>query len=124
MLGGVLADPVAARVHQRGDLGDVGAAFRVGDAGYLRGPRDRRKQDRAAEAVPDPGVDDAGHVAGAGQVPFGDRLGQDLPGVQASQFSAAQGAPQPPGLVAAARGGVRGQDRPGAGRGSAAGGRA
>ena len=42
----------------------------------------------------------AGHVAGSGQVPFGDRVGQDLAGVQAGQFGAAQGAPQPPGLVA------------------------
>ena len=100
MLGGVLAYPVLAGVHQRGDLGDVGAAVGVGDAGDLRGPRDRRERDRAAEPVPDPGVDDAGHVAGAGQVPFGDRVGQDLCGVQAGQFGAAQGAPQPPGLVA------------------------
>jgi hypothetical protein len=83
MLGGVLADPVLARVHQRGDLADVGAAVGVGDAGDLRGPRDRRERDRAAEPVPDPGADDAGRVAGAGQVPFGDRVGQDLSGVQA-----------------------------------------
>ena len=84
----------------RGDLRGVGAAFGVGDGGDLRGPRAGRKRDQAAEPVPDPGVDDAGHVAGAGQVPLADRLGQDLPGVQAGQFGAAQGAPQPPGLVA------------------------
>ena len=100
VLGGVLADPVLAGVHQHGDLRGVGAAFGVGDAGDLRGPRASRKRDQAAEPVPDPGVDDAGHVAGPGQVPFGDGLGQDLPGVQAGQFGAAQGAPQPPGLVA------------------------
>ena len=114
MLGGVLADPVLAGVHQRGDLGDVGAAVGVGDAGDLRGPRDRRERDRAAEPVPDPGVDDAGRVAGAGQVPFGDRVGQDLRGVQAGQFGAAQGAPQPPGLVtglAAVFGGQGGQEQ-------------
>ena len=35
VLGGVLADPVLAGVHQRGDLGEVGVAFGVGDA---RGP--------------------------------------------------------------------------------------
>ena len=100
VLGGVLADAVLAGVHQRGDLGEVGAAFGVGDGGDLRGPRAGRERDQAAEPVPDPGVDDAGHVAGAGQVPFGDRVGQDLRGVQAGQFGAAQGAPQPPGLVA------------------------
>ena len=114
MFGGVLAEAVLAGVHQRGDLGDVGAAFGVGDAGDLRGPRDRRERDRAAEPVPDPGVDDGGHVAGAGQVPFGDGVGQDLRGVQAGQFGGAQGAPQPPGLVArlaAVFGGQGGQEQ-------------
>ena len=48
----------------------------------------------------DPGVDDGGHVAGAGQVPLADRVGQDLAGVQAGQFGGAQGPPQPLGLVA------------------------
>ena len=73
-----------------------------------------RERDQAAEPVPDPGVDDAGHVAGAGQVPFGDGVGEDLPGVQAGQFGAAQGAPQPPGLVArpaAVFGGQGGQEQ-------------
>ncbi len=46
------------------------------------------------------GVDDGGQVAGSGQVPFGDRGGQDLPGVQAGQFGGAQGPPQPFRLVA------------------------
>jgi hypothetical protein len=36
--GGVLADPVLARVHQGGDLGDVGVASGAGDGGHLRGP--------------------------------------------------------------------------------------
>ena len=100
VLGGVLADPVLAGVHQRGDLGDVGAAFGVGDGGDLRGPRAGRERDRGAEPVADPGVDDGGDVAGSGQVPFGDRVGQDLGGVQAGQFGGAQGPPQPSGLVA------------------------
>ena len=100
MLGGVLADPVLARVHQRGDLGDVGAAFGVGDGGDLRGPRPGGERDEGAEAVAEAGVDDGGDVAGSGQVPFGDRGGEDLGGVQAGQFGGAQGAPQPPGLVA------------------------
>jgi hypothetical protein len=50
--------------------------------------------------VAEAGVDDGGQVAGPGQVPFGDRGGQDLGGVQAGQFGGAQGPPQPPGLMA------------------------
>ena len=57
----------------------------------------------------DPGVQDGGQVAGSGQVPFADRVGEDLGGVQAGQFGGAQGPPQPPGLVAGARGGRGGQ---------------
>ena len=78
----MLADPVLAGVHQRGDLGDVGAAVRVGDGGDLRGPRPGREWDDRAEAVADPGVDDGRDVARASQVPFGDRVGQDAGGVQ------------------------------------------
>ena len=100
VLGGVLADPVLARVHQRGDLRGVGAAFGVGDGGELRGPRAGRERDQGAEAVAEAGVDDAGDVAGSGQVPLADRGGQDLPGVQPGQFGGAQRAPQPFGLVA------------------------
>ena len=55
---------------------------------------------REPSAVAEPGVDDGGDIAGAGQVPFGDRVGQDLAGVQAGQFGGAQGAPQPFRLVA------------------------
>ena len=98
--GGVLADPVLAGVHQRGDLGDVGAAFGVGDGGDLRGPRARGERDEGAGAVAEAGVDDGGDVAGSGQVPFGDRGGQDLAGVQAGEFGGAQGPPQPFRLVA------------------------
>jgi hypothetical protein len=36
VLGGVFAEAVLAGVHQRGDLGQVGAAFGVGDGGELR----------------------------------------------------------------------------------------
>ena len=100
MLGGVLADPLLAGVHQRGDLRGVGAAFGVGDGGDLRGPRAGRERDEGADAAADAGVDDGGDVAGAGQVPLADRVGQDLPGVQAGEFGGAQGPPQPPGLVA------------------------
>ena len=103
VLGGVLADAVLAGVHQRGDLGDVGAAVGVGDLGDLRGPRAGRERDQGAEPVPEAGVDDGGQVAGAGQVPFADRVGQDLAGVQAGQFGGAQRPPQPFRLVARLR---------------------
>ena len=103
VLGGVLADPVLAGVHQGGDLGDVGAAFGVGDGGDLRGPRPGRERDQGAEPVADPGVQDGGQVAGSGQVPFADRVGEDLGGVQAGQFGGAQGPEQPSGLVARSR---------------------
>jgi hypothetical protein len=96
----VLADAVLAGVHQRGNLGQVGAAFGVGDLGDLRGPGPGRAGDQGAGLVSEPGFDDGGDVAGAGQVPLADRIGQDLPGVQAGQVRAAQGPPQPPGLVA------------------------
>ena len=99
-LGGVLADPVRAGVHQRGDLGDVRAAFGVGDRRDLLGPRPGRERDQRAEAVAEAGVEDGGDVAGSGQVPFGDRVGQGPGGVQAGQFGGAQGAPQPLRLVA------------------------
>ena len=62
-------------------------------AGTLRGPRAGRERDEGAEAVAEAGVDDGGHVAGSGQVPFGDRGGEDLGGVQAGQFGGAQGPP-------------------------------
>ena len=96
----MLADPVLAGVHQRGDLGHVGAAVGVGDGGDLRGPRARRERDGRAKAVAEAGVDDGGHVAGSGQVSFGDRGGEHLPRVQAGQLGGAQGPPQPFRLVA------------------------
>ena len=100
ILGGVLGEAVLAGVHQRGDLRDVGAAFGVGEGGDLRGPRARgsgtrepvRWQRRTSMTLAD--------VAGFGQVPLGDRGGQDSPGVQAGQLGGAHRPPQPPGLVA------------------------
>ena len=100
VLGGVLADAVLAGVHQGGDLGEVRVAFGVGDGGDLRGPRPGWERDRGAEPGADPGVQDGGQVAGSGQVPFADRVGEDLGGVQAGQFGGAQGPEQPSGLVA------------------------
>jgi len=78
----VFADPVLARIHQRGDLGGVGTASGVGDGGHLRGPRARGERDQGAGAVAEAVVDDGGDVAGSGQVPFGDRGGQDSPVVR------------------------------------------
>jgi len=46
-----------------------------GDARDLCRLRPWRERDQGAEPVPDPGVDDGGHVAGPGQVPLADRLG-------------------------------------------------
>jgi hypothetical protein len=100
VLGGVLADPVLAGVHQRGDLGGVGLACRVGDGGDARGPRACGERDHRAEAGAQAGVEDGGDVAGAGQVPFGDRVGENLGGVQAGEFGGVQGAPQPFRLLA------------------------
>src|SRR5262249_54543020 len=89
--GGVVADPVLAGVHQRRDLGDVRLAAGVGEGGDLRGPRPGWQRDQRAEAVAQAGIDDGGDVAGSGQVPFGNRVGQDLGEVQAGQFGGAQG---------------------------------
>jgi hypothetical protein len=91
--GGVLAESFLAGVHERGDLRGVGAAFGADDGGDLGGPRAGQERDQGAGALADAGVEDGGDVAGAGQVPFGDRLGQDLGGVQAGEFGGAQGAP-------------------------------
>ena len=99
MLGGVLADTVLAGVHQRGDLSEVGTVGGVGDLGDLRGPRAGPARDHEAEPVAEAGGDDGGQVAGTGQVPLADRIGQDLAGVQSGQFGGAQRPPQPSGLV-------------------------
>jgi hypothetical protein len=66
--GGVLADPVLARVHHRGDFGGVGAAFGVGDCGDLRGPEACGERDEGPGPVAEAVVDDGGHVSGSGQV--------------------------------------------------------
>ena len=90
----------------------VGAAFGVGDGGDCADHGPGRERDQGAEAAADAGVDDGGDVAGSGQVPFGDRVGQDLAGVQAGQFGGAQGPPQPFRLVAGFAAGSRAAGRP------------
>jgi hypothetical protein len=89
----VLAEAFLAGVHQLGDLGDVGAAFGIGDSGDARGPRSGQERDEGAGPVPDAGVDDGQDVAGTGEVSFADRVGEDLRGVQAGEFGAVQGPP-------------------------------
>jgi len=67
VFGGVLADPVLAGVHQRGDLRGVRPTAGVDDAGgELRGPRAGRERDQGADPGPEAGVEDAGDVAGSG----------------------------------------------------------
>jgi hypothetical protein len=85
-------DPFLPLVHHFGDLPGERAAFGVSDRGDLRGPRASRERDRGSDATPEPGADDAGDVAGSGQVPFADRAGQGLAGVQPGQFRSPQGA--------------------------------
>ena len=78
--------PACARAEPlRAVLGGLtGMALLVVD-GYadldLRGPRPGRQRDQDAEPAADPGVQDGGRVAGAGQVPLADRVGEDLGGV-------------------------------------------
>ena len=99
---------------------EVGAAFGVGDLGDLRGPRAGRERDQGAEPVPEAGVDDGGDVAGSGQVPLADRVGQDLrrgPGRPVRRRAASATAISPGGP---ARGGSRAARWPSAGPGTAA----
>jgi hypothetical protein len=51
------------------------------------------ERDQGAGPVPDAGVDDGRDVAGAGEVLFADRVGEDLGGVQAGEFGGVQGPP-------------------------------
>jgi hypothetical protein len=100
MFGAVLADSFLALVHHLGDAGDERAAFGICDLGNLLRPWARRQRDEGGDAVPDTGVEDAGHVSCSDQVPFGDGSGQYLPGILAGQLSGVQGPPQPFRLMA------------------------
>jgi len=55
VVGGVLADPIFARVHQRGDLGGVAAAVGVGDGGEPRGPGTGLERDQGADPIAEAG---------------------------------------------------------------------
>jgi hypothetical protein len=77
----VLTEAFGAGVHQRGDLGEVRVAFGIGDRGDARGPRAGRERDQGAGPVPDAGIDDGRDVAGADEISFGDRVGENPGGV-------------------------------------------
>ena len=89
----MLADPDLARVHHVGDLRNECLPFGIGDIGHLLAPGAERERDERADTMPEPGVDDAGHVPGSGQGPLADGGGQGLTGVQAGEFGGAHGAP-------------------------------
>ena len=82
-LGGVLAQAASAVVHHGGDLGHVGAAVRVGQAGCSSGPGALRLGKNRVDSPADAGVEDSGDVAGSGQIAGGDGGADDLGGIQA-----------------------------------------
>jgi hypothetical protein len=86
-------EPGQAGVLHQPERGEVRRPGPGPDGADLGGPGTRREGNRGADPVSDPGVDDGGDVAGAGQVAFGDRVVQDLPGVQAGQFGGVQRPP-------------------------------
>ena len=67
-LGSVLAEPLLAVVHHGGDLRQVSPALGVRQLGDPFGPGALRLRQQRVDALPDPGVQDAGDVPGAGQV--------------------------------------------------------
>ena len=78
VVGGELADPLFAVVHHGRDLGQVLVALRVGQVGHAIGPGALRPGEQRVDALADPGVDDAGDVAGAGEVAGFDGRAGDL----------------------------------------------
>jgi hypothetical protein len=78
----VLAEALGAIVHQGGDLGQVGVAAGVRQAGDAAGPGALPLGQERVGALADAGVQDAGDVPGSGQVPGVDGRGDDLGGIQ------------------------------------------
>ena len=95
----MLADAFLPFVHGPGDVGGEPLPPRVGELGDALGPRPLRLRDEALHHRPDPGVQDAGHVLAAFQVPRIDGGLDDLGRVQAGVLGGAQAAEQPPRLV-------------------------
>ena len=98
VVGGELADPLLAVVHHGRDRDQVLVALRVGQVGHAIGPRALRPGEQGVDAGADPGIDDAGDVAGSGEVAGIDRRAGDFRGVEAGQLGCAQGPEQPSGL--------------------------
>ena len=89
----MLADPDLARVHHVRDLRSECPSFEIGDIGHLLAPRAQPDRDERTDTMPEPGVDHAGHVPGAGEGPLADGGGHCLTGIQAGEFGGAHGAP-------------------------------
>jgi len=64
----MLAEPLLAVVHHGGDLGQVSPALGIQQLGDPFGPKALWLRQQRVDALPDPGVQDAGDVPGAGQV--------------------------------------------------------
>jgi hypothetical protein len=107
--GGVLADPAPPVVHYCGELGEETPSFGIIGLWNPGRPERGGERDEIAMAAADAGVDHGGDVTGAGQVPPGHGLGQDLARVQACQFGGVQGAVQPLFRVAVVPAGSRRQ---------------
>src|ERR1019366_4720704 len=82
VLGGVLSDALLAVVHHDRDLGQVGVAVRIGQLGHAARPWALRLGLHGVHTLPEPGVEDAGDIPGAGQVTGFDGRTDYLGGVQ------------------------------------------
>ena len=71
-------DPVIGRLA---DTGEERAGLRAGALRDLLGPRAGWLRHRRADLLADPGVNNLGHVAAAGERTGGDRVADDLPRV-------------------------------------------
>ena len=68
VVGGELADPPLAVVHHGRDFDQVLVALRVGQVRHAIGPGALRAGEQRVDALADPGIDDAGDIAGPGEV--------------------------------------------------------
>ena len=91
----MLAEPAHSVVHGLGEFPQV--TVDLGGTGVRNpaGPRPKWLWHDAVEPVADPGVQDAGDVAGAGHTPHSYRLAENIAAVEPGQFGFAQAAPQP-----------------------------